>query len=582
MGKIRHWRSREQEAQAKGLEKPQAELPDLLCRFLQARQIVSPEQITSLLNSKIQELKDPFSILGMKRGAERLVQAFANKEKVCVYGDFDLDGTSGLALLWEGLEKLGFQDLQGYQPKRLAEGYGFHSSVVEDLYQQGVKVIITVDVGITAHAACAKAKELGLDVVLTDHHLPAETLPEAYVVINPNQKLDQSGLGYLCGAGVAFYFLRALKRLLVDAGLKQDSDLPLKPLLDYLTIATLTDMVPLVGDNRALVKLGLQVLSQTNRPGLLSLLQQLKLSGKPLTSQDVAIKFAPKLNALSRMETGLRPIDLFRAPDLDSAEEMVHQVLENNSARAQFQSQGEEQAVQMLSSWNKKDFVFLVSASFHRGVVGLIATKLAALTNLPTFIGAMGSDGVVVGSGRLPPGSDLSLLDALSAADKYLNRFGGHSAAAGFEFHFDRFQDLVEAIANHYIVSENEPLPLIVDYDLDVGLSDLTAHHLRSFDELGPFGQGFSVPLFKVHGVTPLDVRVLKGGHLKLSFESSSQKQKPIEALYFSPPTRFAGGEQLKNTPLDLLAELQWNDFAGVRSLQLNIKELSLNQKESK
>ncbi|MBX2995007.1 MAG: single-stranded-DNA-specific exonuclease RecJ [Bdellovibrionaceae bacterium] len=575
----RVWRSREQEAFARGLTKTQAELPDLVCRLLTARGIQDPAAIESLLKPQIQSLKDPLLMRGMREGAERLVRAFENKEKVCVYADFDLDGTSGLALLWEGLEKLGFENLVGYQPKRLSEGYGFHASVVEDLHQQGVSVIVTVDVGITAFEAAAKAKSLGIDVVLTDHHLPLEKLPDAFTVINPNQDADESGLGYLCGAGVAFYFLRALKRAMVDRGLKKDEDLPLRPLLDFLTIATLTDMVPLVDDNRALVKQGLLVLAQTQRPGLRALLDNLGLSDKPLTSQDVAIRFAPKLNALSRMETGLRPIDLFRAADVEAAGEMVHEVLENNSARVEFQSQGEARALEMLKEWPHDKFVLVTHHEFHRGVVGLIATKIAGLMNVPAFIGSRGADGLVVGSGRLPNGSELNLLDALSAVEAHMNRFGGHSGAAGFEFHSDHQELITAALVQFYNEASLRPQAVVVDYDLDVALSDLTDSNMKWIETLGPFGQGFASPLLRLSGVRVKEQKILKGGHLKLWLENldgTFPGRKAMEALFFSPPPSLNPLSLAKGTEVEVLGELQWNVFNGQRTLQMNIKDLKM------
>lgn len=566
----RHWLSREDKALQKGLQSPTMQLPEIIRRFLHARGVIAEQQIENLLEPKINNLRNPFDILNMNIGAERLVEAFRKNEKICVYADFDLDGTSGLALLWEGLEKLGFNNIIGYQPLRLSEGYGFHSHVVEDLFQQGIKVIITVDVGITAIDACIKAKELGIDVIITDHHLPASKLPEAYAVINPNQNADSSNLGYLCGAGVAFYFLRAMKRHMVDAGLCADSDLNLTTLLDFFTIATLTDMVPLVEDNRPLVRLGLQILSQTKRPGLVSLLENLNLYGKNLNSQDVAIKFAPKLNALSRMESGLRPIDIFRVQDLNQAEEMVSGILENNETRASLQAQGEKLAFSMLNNEKNKSS-FVVSSEFHRGVVGLIATKLANQTNTPSFVGAVNTDGLVVGSARLPAGSDLSLLDILNSASDLFNRFGGHASAAGFEFSFDNFDKIKERIELYISeldqVSELPP----IEYDLDVELQDLTAASMQSLEKLGPYGQGFAVPLFRIQNILPSEIKVLKGGHLKFMLTKNDQK---LEALYFSPPQKVVDSLSKGENKIEILAELQWNDFAGKRRLQLNIREL--------
>jgi single-stranded-DNA-specific exonuclease len=300
--------------------------PDLIARVLASRGLTQ-EKLDDLLNPKLAALKDPMSMKGMKVAVERLVKAYKNKEKICIYADFDLDGTSGLAILKQGFEKIGYKEVAYYQPKRLSEGYGFHAEAVEELVALGITLIVTVDVGITSFKAFEKAKQLGIDVILTDHHLPAETLPDALTVVNPNQKNCTSGLGYLCGAGVAFYLLRALKRAFYD-----DPDLPknawdLKEVLEFFCIGTLTDMVPLIEDNRTLVKLGLKVIAGTDKPGLRTLLEALGLDGRELTSQDVAIRFAPKLNALSRMESDILPAQIYLETDYKKAQQMVSQII---------------------------------------------------------------------------------------------------------------------------------------------------------------------------------------------------------------------------------------------------------------
>ena len=210
------WKLRESGVEVETPAQVEGQWPSLIGKLLAVRGFTGPQEVEKLLFPKLADLKDPLVLKGMSQALERLGQAYLNNEKICIYADFDLDGTSGLALLKTGMLALGFTEVLHYQPKRLAEGYGFHAHAVEELKAQGVSLIITVDVGITAHPAIDKANELGIDVILTDHHLPAESIPAAYVVINPNQGTCESGLGYLCGAGVAFYLLRGLKRYFHD------------------------------------------------------------------------------------------------------------------------------------------------------------------------------------------------------------------------------------------------------------------------------------------------------------------------------------------------------------------------------
>lgn len=550
--------------------------PPIIAELLSRRGYREVEDIQKLLYPKFSELKDPFTLLGMDVAVDRLMQAFRAHEKICIYADFDLDGTSGLALLWSGLKQLGFDQVLRYQPKRLSEGYGFHASAVEELHAQGVSVIITVDVGITAVKTCGRAKELGVDVILTDHHLPGETLPVVHTLVNPNQKADHSGLGFLCGAGVAFYLLRALKKSFHESPDFPSADLDLKGILDFFTIATLTDMVPLVEDNRTLVKHGLVVLQDTPRPGLRALLDELGLSGRPLTSQDVAIRFAPKLNALSRMEAGVLPIDLMLCDDTAEARRLVKYVLKNNSTRVQLQADAEQEAMERLQNWSHDEFVFVASETFHRGVVGLIATKLAQNFSRPAFVGSVDPTGAsIVGSARIPQGAEVCLVEALTSAKVALNRFGGHSAAAGFELHSVKASDFEAALSVHFKALKEKPKATEMFYDLEVSLDEIGAPLMKWYDFVGPFGTGFEVPVFKFSGLQILSRKDLKGGHLKLKL-GAPEGTTSWDALLFSPSERQLQIVESGGQLFDVLGELQWNYFGGAQTVQLLVKDLKV------
>ncbi len=570
------WRSREN-ANHQSVAGP---FPALIGKVLAARGFKDSDQVDKFLFPKISELKDPLSLKGMAKAVDRIAKAFLNNEKICIYADFDLDGTSGCALLKSGLLGMGFKEVLHYQPKRLSEGYGFHASAVKELQKQGVSLIITVDVGITALEAAKTAKDLGVDVIITDHHLPAETLPEAYVIVNPNQGTCESGLGYLCGAGVAFYLLRALKRHFHDNDKFPKNNFDLKEVLEYFTIATLTDMVPLVDDNRVLVKAGLVHLAETKKPGLRALLEELDLADRALTSQDVAIRFAPKLNALSRMESGILPIDIFLVDNRDSAIDMVRQVMKNNSTRVQLQSDAEQEALELLKSWTQQDFVFVASTNFHRGIVGLIATKLTQIYNKPAFVGAIGDDGVMVGSARLPQGHESCLVQAMSTASEFLNRYGGHSAAAGFELLHSKSQGFIKKIAEHYVHLREQPKPFEMFYDVSANLPDVGSFLMKWYDFVGPFGSGFATPVFMFKNVQLHSKKELKGGHFRLKI-SDAEGQNSMEALLFTPTPRQLNEMNRAGDFVDILGELQWNYFAGQKKIQILIKDLKHANQEN-
>lgn len=569
------WKPREFSNEIPTPSKIEGQWPSLIGKILAARGFKEAPEVDKLLFPKLVDLKDPLLLKGMSQALERLGKAYLQGEKICIYADFDLDGTSGLALLKTGMLALGFPEVLHYQPKRLSEGYGFHAAAVEELKKQGVSLIITVDVGITAHAAVDKARELGIDVILTDHHLPAETIPQAFVVVNPNQGDCPSGLGYLCGAGVAFYLLRGLKRYFHDHPELPKNNWDLKEVLDYFTIGTLTDMVPLVDDNRVLVKHGLVKLAETRRAGLRALLEELDLVDRPLTSQDVAIRFAPKLNALSRMESGVLPIDIFLLEDPAQARTMVREVMKNNSTRVQLQNDAENEAQELLKEWPHKDFVFVASKNFHRGVVGLIATKLTQIFNKPAFVGSLGDDGMIVGSARLPQGQEACLVEAMSKAQNLLSRFGGHSAAAGFEIAESRTSGFIEALSEHFADLREKPKPLEIFYDVEAELSEVGTNLMKWYDFVGPFGAGFSIPLIHFTGIQVLSKRELKGGHLRLRVADSSG-QVTSEALLFTPTPRQLDTLQTVPGFYHILGELQWNYFAGQKTVQILIRDLKV------
>lgn len=525
-----------------------------------------------LFDPKLGQMKSPWGLKDMKLAIDRLVEARVNQEKICLYADFDMDGTSGLALALDGFQQLGFKNIVPMQPKRLKDGYGFHDFIVEELHKEGVSLIMTIDVGITAVKACATAKALGVDVIITDHHQPGSLRPDAMAIVNPNQGDCPSGLGYLCGAGVAFTVLRALKRSLTDANIVPESALNLKSLLDLFTIATLTDMVPLVDDNRLLVKHGLRVIENSKRHGIQALLKKLNMQGRELTAQDVSIRFAPKLNALSRLENGLRPIDIYLADSTDKAEELVEQVLSQNSERLDLQSHGETTAFALLKDWPHKDFVLLTSKEFHRGVVGLIATKIANETGRPAFIGSENDEGVVVGSARVPQGSPVSVLEALHSAASHLQRHGGHPAAAGFEVLITKKDDLIQALVKHH-ESLDFAVEMVMDHDGEMRLGDLNMALLRWLEALGPFGVDFGVPIFSFENLILENVMPLRGGHQKWVLKDPASFTK-VDALYFSPPP---GLSVKPGSLISVLGEVQKNSFRNTVKAQILIRDYRLS-----
>ena len=397
-------------------------IPESLSALLKSRGYKDIKSWDVLFRPSLAHLKSPYVLDGMNQVVDRLIKAYEHQEGVLIYGDFDLDGSSGAALLYTGLKDLGFTNLNYVQPKRLTDGYGVHSHILEH-YLGKIKVVLTVDVGITAFEATEYAKQNGIDVLITDHHLPKGEIPKALAVVNPNKGFCESGLGHLCGVGVGYYVflalwirlkenLKANPKSFSESQTAKIKNIDPKSLLDLYVIGTITDLVPLIDENRVLVKHGLKVLEKTTRPGLRALMQKLGLLGKKLGAQDIGFRLAPKLNSLSRMDKGLLPIDVFLCEDELSATRMVDQILSLNSDRLSFQKQAEAFAIDQAFD-SEEPYCLVFDETLHKGVVGLVATRLAQTYNKPSFVGEL-KNGKISGSARLPDGSVLNLVDMMT------------------------------------------------------------------------------------------------------------------------------------------------------------------------
>ena len=339
----------------------------------------------------------------MDKACVRLLNALKSGEGIGIYCDYDLDGSSAAAILFDAFNTLGFKQVEIYQPRRLTEGYGFHKAGVDFFKSKNINLLVTVDVGITAHETCLYAKEQGVDVILTDHHLPDATLPDALTVINPNTKECLSGLGHLCGAGVAFYMIYGLVKFMKDSGEEVSKYFKIEKLLDLFVIGTLTDMVPLIKENRVLVKKGLNLFTNTKRPGLLALKARNDVLGKQINSTDIGFKIAPKLNSLSRLDTELRPTDILIETDREKAEELVTEAFRVNEKRVQSLEDGLNEALAYFKENPPKTLCFYYFRYYSsRGYGSYCYTYSKREHGFPAFIGTVQSNGQVVGSARLP------------------------------------------------------------------------------------------------------------------------------------------------------------------------------------
>lgn len=540
---------------------------------------MTEEDVQSFFTPSLKSLTDPLKLDGMDMAVKRLIQAKERSENICVYGDYDLDGNSGIALLVTALKDFGFK-VNFYQPSRFLEGYGINSKALKKIKDRGDQLVVSVDCGITAVNEADYAREIELELIITDHHLPQAKLPECVAVINPNKGTCTSGLGHLCGVGVAFYLVMALRRAL---GIEYDT----KSLLDFYSIGTVTDLVPLIKENRVLLKHGLKVLAETKRPGLQALIQALKLNGREITAQDIAFAIGPKLNALGRLERGLRPIDLLLCDSYEKASAMVAEILILNEERKKLQSELQEKIEEAWEQEISGIPAAVLAAPGHPGVVGLAATKLSEWTSLPAFVVAYGErEGAGSARGREEDNLPAALEYAQSRHPNLLARFGGHAQAAGFSLsgntleQMEKFKILKKSLLEYYSEKKNDEVAhegKSVPFDLEINPSELDRNFVEWFDRFEPFGSGNPAPVFLMKGPKVLGQKWLKDCHLKINIQA---KLGPIEALSFNARTRFeifkeqGVRSEVNYSSVNFWVEPSWNFWQGEKRLQLMINHI--------
>jgi single-stranded-DNA-specific exonuclease len=547
------------------------DMPKSVQTFLQLRGFSSYDEAIEFLEFPLKNLTDPLKLKDMDIAVARLEKAFTSNEAVCVYGDFDMDGTPAVALLVRALRGLGFKNVFHIQPDRHKDGYGFHTHLAKKMMDENkVTVFITVDVGITDVAAVREVNALGADVIITDHHQEKEELPQAFAVINPNQKKCNSGMGHLCGTGVALYVAMALNRHFRENKISEKF-LDIKNLLDCFAIATIADLVPLKKENRVLVRHGLKVLEKTSMVGIQALLNLLKLSEKTLNAADVGIRFVPKLNSLTRMGGEILPIDLFLVENGEQALQLATRALEVNENRVRSLKTAEQELETLFGASETKNFFWSYSGTFHKGLVGLLASKVVNATQKTAFVGALLSDGkTIVGSARTANVNGNNVFEALTSCRHILKKFGGHPQAAGFELDVEQAGAFDTALAAYFSQCEerkNKPTDDAVDMEVTVGEAKEFLHWM---DRLEPFGVGFTAPVFAFPDVILSEVKPLKGNHFRLTLRD--QRGQSIGAILFG----HNGEPPLEQHMYRVVGEPQWNEFRGNKTPQLMVKSFQL------
>ncbi|REJ36873.1 MAG: single-stranded-DNA-specific exonuclease RecJ [Bacillota bacterium] len=489
------------------------DLHPVAARVLAARGITEPDQAGAFLNPRLDQLGDPFAMYGMDRAVERILAAAARREKVLVYGDYDVDGLCAAAILVQALERLGI-DAGVYIPHRVREGYGLHAGPLEEAARQGVSLVITVDTGISAAAEARRAAQLGLDLIITDHHeLPPE-LPPALAVLHPRHPAGRYPFPYLSGAGVAWRLVDALaarldRRSGAGAGLDPES------WLDLAALAAVADVMPLVGHNRVLVSRGLERLRAAPRAGVAALCRVAGVDPASIDTRAVGFALAPRLNAAGRMGDARVALDLLTAASAAAAEPLARVLDTENRTRQQVQEAILRDARDRAARYAGR-VVVLSDPGWHPGVVGIVAAKLCEELGRPVLLGRQ-EGGVVQGSARSHPGFDIT--EALSRCSDLLEAYGGHALAAGFRLASEALPELarrLDALYRSQVGDSAPAAPLLCD--AEVTLDQVDERLAGDLARMEPFGEGNPEPLLWLRDATLAGARPVgrDGSHLRL------------------------------------------------------------------
>lgn len=536
----------------------------IIGQLLLNRGVQSAEEAATFCAASLDNLHDPFLLADMDAAVERLRQAISRREKILVFGDYDVDGISGTALLVHELNLLGCSPYY-YIPNRLIEGYGLNKERITKARQEGITLIITVDNGVSSHEEARYASSLGIDVVVCDHHEPDGQLPPAIAVLNPKRENSTYPFRDLSGAGVAFKLLTALSGKIPHN-------------LDFAALGTIADIVPLVDENRILAKAGLEMINKDGviSPGLKELFRVSGLEGKQVTAGSVAFQLAPRINAAGRLGSGQLGVQLLLTTSQALAQRIARKLDEENRNRQAIENEILVQALEKIEQEfdATRDFSIVLSDErWHPGVIGIVASKIVELYYRPAILVAMGQQ---VGKGSARSIRNLHMCDALRQCQQHLVGFGGHRFAAGLTVEaakFDSYKAAFEQVCKTQLLEED--LRPVIRADAVLSFNDITGSLIEEMEQLAPFGNANPTPAFASLGVsTASQVQVLRGKHLKLSIR---QGKKVLPTIGFKMEQY---GKMIKESELlDIIYTPQLNTYRGNTTIQLSLRDVRPHQR---
>lgn len=544
---------------------------DLLQALLAKRGITTDEEASVFLNPDYtRDLFDPFLMRDMEKACVRIYEAMEAGEKIVIYADYDCDGIPGAVILSSLFKKINYSNFEVYIPQRNSEGYGLNLEAIKQFADSNVKLLITIDLGITAVAEVVQAEVDGIDVIVTDHHLPQEILPRAYAILNP--KVDNYPEKMLCGAGVVFKFIQGfVKKYGEYYKIKDGWE---KWMLDMAGLATLSDVVPLIGENRAMAYFGIKVLRKSPRVGLQKLLAKMNIDQRYLNEDDVGFMIAPRLNAASRMDDPMRAFELLATRDVAEAGVLANHLTKINDDRKLIVAGIMREVKKSFEDREMKEVIVVGNPKWKVGVLGLVAGKIVDEYNRPVFVWGRDENDLIKGSCRSD--GSVSLVELMTHTEDHFIEYGGHEMAGGFTVHNDKVFFLEEMLSNSFhkikkIIEEEK-----VKYDFSGGLDLVSMRNWKEIEKMAPFGLDNPKPIFFFPKVKIEKIKKFgkngSGEHLEIIFMDSNNK-KATAISFFSGLDSFSVPIE-EGKDVDLLATFDLSRFRGREELRLRIVDI--------
>ena len=534
----------------------------LVANIIANKGLKDSEEIEVFLHPRRSDFHNPFLMPDMEIAVERIIKAINNKEKVAIYGDYDVDGITSSTVLHRFLAERGL-NTDIYIPNRLSEGYGLNKDEINEIAKTNHTLIITVDCGITGKEEVELARSLGIDTIVTDHHEPPQDgiLPEAIAVIDVKRKDSKYPFNGLAGVGVAFKLIQAIS---IKLGLREEEFLKY---LDIVCVGTISDIVPLVDENRTISKLGLRLVQQTRNVGLKVLLNS--IGYQKIDSNTISFGVAPRINACGRMGHEKEALELFLTNNIKEAQEITEKLNKYNLERQEIEKKIFDDAQKMMQNPEEQKLpcIVLGQENWHHGVIGIVSSKITDMYSKPSILLCF-EDDIAKGSGRSVQGFDLH--EALENCSTYIKQFGGHSMAVGITIqkeNFANFKTELEEYATKMDVSSIIP---VIKIDEKIQLPDISIQDIKDLELLEPFGEGNKMPLFQISNVKIYSIRALsEGKHLKLSLKDDNTIVNAIGFNLGSLANEYCIGDKIS-----VAGTLEINRYNGVESVQINIKDL--------